>query len=43
MSFGVTENVLQCEACTVTPQDKDVKPEDKVSLRSILNNSIRFV
>ncbi len=29
-SYGVTENVLRCDACTVTPQDKDVTPEDKV-------------
>ncbi len=43
MSYGVTENVLRCDACTVTPQDKDATPEDKVSLRSILNNEIRLI
>ncbi len=37
-SYGVTENVLHCDTCTVTPQDEDVTPEDKVSLKSILNN-----
>ncbi len=37
-SYGVTENVLRCDACTVTTQDKDVTPQDKVSLKSILNN-----
>ncbi len=36
-SFGVTDNVLRCDSCTVSPQDKDVTPEDKVSLKSILN------
>ncbi len=37
-SYGVTENVLQCDAWTVTQQDKDVSPEDKVSLKSIVKN-----
>ncbi len=42
-SCGVTENVLWFDTCTVTPQDKYVTSEDKVSLKSILNNWVRFV
>ncbi len=41
----VWQNVLWCDACTVTPQDKDVTPQDKdvtpqdkVSLKSTLNS-----
>ncbi len=37
------ETVLRGDTCTVTPQIKDVTPEDKVSLKSILNNYIIFI